>query len=290
MADETATNPVEGGDTSVEDTETQAQEVETEGQEPELDEFGEPIVSEPEDDSEELDLDGLKFKVPKAAKDAFLRQADYTRKTQEVAEERKALQAERASVYQASAAELQARAQIVALDQSIANYQRTDWDAWENDDPFEAQKGWRQFQTLQQQRGNLAGQLSQHVQQRTIEQQRETAKAIDEGRAVLAREIKGWSEDLAAKLLDMGVKEYNFSRDEIEEFTDPRAVKVLHDAYQWRQSQGKQKQAQNIAAVQAVKPAAKIGSGSAPPAGLDDRLSAEEWTRRREAQVRKRRA
>lgn len=294
MADETATNPVDGADTSELDTGTETQEVELETtEEPQFDDDGNEIIPVVED--EEIELDGgLKIKVPKdaaeAAKAHLLRQADYTRKTQEVAEARKALEAERATVYQASAAELTARAQIVAFDQQIANFGNVDWDAWEENDPFEAQKGWRQFQTLQQQRGQLAGQLSQHVQQRTIEQQRATAKRVDEGLAVLSRDIKGWSPQLAATLKDAGVKEYGFEQAEIDEDfgSDPRMVKVLHDAYQWRQSQGKQKQAKSHEAAQQARPAAKVGGASAPPAGLDDRLSAEEWTRRRNAQVRKR--
>jgi hypothetical protein len=47
------------------------------------------------DDSVEVDYEGEKVKVPAKIKDALLRQADYTRKTQEVAEHRKALEAER---------------------------------------------------------------------------------------------------------------------------------------------------------------------------------------------------
>jgi hypothetical protein len=50
------------------------------------------------DDSVEVEYEGEKLKVPAKIKDALLRQADYTRKTQEVAEHRKAIEAERQAV------------------------------------------------------------------------------------------------------------------------------------------------------------------------------------------------
>jgi hypothetical protein len=285
MDTETATNPVEGDDTSL-DTVATTQEVEAEGQETEYDDDGNPI--EVPEDSEEVEHDGQKYKVPKAIKPLLLMQADYTRKTQELAEERKALVAERTQVQQASQAEVQAQAHIVAMDAQIAEYQNIDWDAWEAQDPFEAQKGWRQFQQAQQARANAANQFVSLRQQRTLAQQQETAKLIEEGRAVLARDIPGWSAEVAEKLLDAGVKQYGFSRAEIEEFTDPRMVKVLHDAHQYRLAQGKEKKAQGHVQAQVARPAAKVGGASAPVSGLDDRLSPAEWMKRREAQARKR--
>jgi hypothetical protein len=56
-----------------------------------------PDEGQPEvvDDSVEVEYEGEKVKVPAKVKDALLRQADYTRKTQEVAETRKAIEAER---------------------------------------------------------------------------------------------------------------------------------------------------------------------------------------------------
>ena len=237
----------------------------------------------------EVEVDGVLHEVPAALKGAFMMQADYTRKTQEVAELRKAVETERQRVQQAGTAEVAARAQLLALDEQIARFQRVDWDAWENGDPFEAQKGWRQYQQLQQVRGQAASRLVILAQQRGIEEQRETATLIEQGRAELARDIRGWSDTLAASLLETGVRQYGFERAEIEEFTDPRMVKVLHDAHQFHLLQGKQKQARRHEAAQGVRPAARIGGATPPASGLDDRLSAEEWTRRREAQVRKRR-
>ena len=54
----------------------------------------EPTDSQPvESDDEEIEHDGAKYKVPKPPKEAFLRQADYTTKTQTLAEERRSFEA-----------------------------------------------------------------------------------------------------------------------------------------------------------------------------------------------------
>src|SRR3990167_6068838 len=59
------------------------------GSEPNPNEQELPVAEE----DEEIEHDGEKFKVPKKLKDAFLRQADYTRKTQEVSETKRQLEA-----------------------------------------------------------------------------------------------------------------------------------------------------------------------------------------------------
>lgn len=292
MADEPATNLGSEGDTFVQDTASETQEVETEGQEPELDENGDPITAA---EDEEIELDDLKLKVPKdqaqKVREALLRQADYTRKTQELAEARKAVQAERETVQQASQAEVAAHAQVVAIDQQLAAFQNVDWDAWEEQDPFAAQKGLRQLHQLEAARNHAAQQFVELRQQRTDQMQQISAKRLQESAAALADPktgIKGWSPDYAAKLLDAGVREYGFERSEIEAFEDHRMVRVLDDAAKWRAHEKSQKKAQGHIAAQAVKPAAKVGGGSSPPAGLDDRLSIDEWQKRRNEQVRKR--
>jgi hypothetical protein len=62
----------------------------------------------------------------------------------------------------------------------------------------------------------------------------------------------------------------------------------LHLAFKGSKTDRQAKTVQNHLAAQAVQPAAKVGTAKAPIQGLDDRLSGEEWQRRRAAQLRKR--
>jgi hypothetical protein len=257
--------------------------------EAELDENGNPFGDQAEQDSEEFEHEGEKYKIPRAVKPLLMMQADYTRKTQELAEQRRAVEAERAGVRQASHEELQAQARLVGLDQQIAALSRVNWQQAFDEDPFEAQKAFASFQQMKDAHGTLAAHVGRLQQQRAEWTQRETARRLQESYAALTdpvQGIKGWNDQYAARLLETGVRDYGFERSEIEAFEDHRMVRVLDDAAKWREHTKKQQQAQRHVAAQSVKPAARVGGKSSPPAGLDDRLSADEWVRRREAQLR----
>ena len=97
-----------------------------------------PNVEGPE--TFELELDGETHVLPAALKGAFLRQADYTRKTQELAEHRRALEAERRAMAEhrdAMQGELGDRAVLAALDRSLDEYEGVDWDALAQTEPAE---------------------------------------------------------------------------------------------------------------------------------------------------------
>lgn len=289
MGDET---PEAGSDTSEEivtaiDNETA-----------DLDDDGNPIV---EDEDEDIDFDGLKLKVPKTeaqkVKDALLRQADYTRKTQEVADARKAVDAERASFHQSTQAEITALARVHSVDAQLAEYQKVDWQAWNDRAANAARQGnpqdqadlnaaFMEYQQLKDSRGQAAGQFNQLRQQRTLAVQQDFAKRAQETSATLSKDIPDWSPDLEAKLTAYGKQTFGFSDDEIADIKiDPRIAKVLHAAFKGSKAQPAPK-AQANAAAQTITPTATVGRSSAPPAGLSDKQSTDAWMKAREKEVR----
>lgn len=289
MSEDAPTNPVEGEDNAAA-TLPDDQEVDNEAQndEPELDDDGNPI--EPPEESEEIEHDGKKYAVPRALKPLLLMQADYTKKTQEVAELKRAVETERQALHQSSQAELDTYAAAKSMEAQLAQYERIDWDAWHEQDPFSASAATSKYQVLQRQYNQAMGHLSNLRGQRTFQQQQETAKRMEEGRAVLTREVPGWNDDLKAKLLDFAGG-YGFSRAELDDLeADPRVAKVLHAAFTGSKTTQAAKKVQSNLTAQAVQPAAVVKARSAPVTGLDDRLSAAEWTRRRNEQLRKRAA
>lgn len=256
---------------------------ETEDTEVELDENGEPVEAEPEEEPEdettEVVKEGKAYKVPAALKDEFLMHADYTRKTQELAEDRKQVQATLAQVQQVTQAEIQTAAAISAIDAQIADFNTIDWDAWEETDPVAAQRAWRQFGQLKESRGTAYNEYLQAQQQRTLLQQQETAKLIEQGQRELAAAIPEWGPEKAQALLTHANKAYGFAPEELNGITDPRMIKVLNDAFQFRQASKQQQVVKKVEVQQAFKPAAKVATGKAPPRGLDDRLSTEDWAK-----------
>lgn len=251
--------------------------------EPEL-EADEAEESEDGEGYEELDFEGKKYAVPKELKDSFLRQSDYTRKTQEVAEQRKALEAQAAQIQQAAATQqqnLQAYAGLAALDGQLQQYSQVDWQKYSEDDPVQAQQAWFQYQTLKDQRMNLAGQISQHEQMTLQQRQHAVATQLEKGREVLSAEIPNWSGDLAKNLSKAGVENYGFSAEEISQVMDPRMVKVLHDAYQYRQIMSKAKAKPKAPEAQPIRSVKGRGASRKNP----DKMSTEEWMAWRNKQV-----
>lgn len=189
------------------------------------------------DDSEEVDYEGEKYKLPKKLKDALLRQQDYTQKTQAVAEQRKAIEAQAEQVKQR--AEMSQRyvaeyAEVLSIDKELAKYANLNWDQLTDADPVQAMKLDRQARELQQRRNEVVSSVTQKQQAYVHETQRETEKRLSEGRAVLEREIKGWTPDTAKALSSFG-KEQGFTEQELAQVNDPRTVKLLHKAWQYDQ-------------------------------------------------------
>jgi hypothetical protein len=235
----------------------------------------------------------LKLKLPKSDAEklrlAAMRQADYTRKTQELAEARKAFDAERQSLSQADEQELTARANIALIDRQLAQYAQVNWQQAFDADPFEAQKAFAQYQLLQQGKSQTQSFLERTSRERTERQQQETARRLQEGAAELQRDIPDWSPALSAKLQDFGAKTFGLTKDDFDRIDDPRAVKLLYWAQRGFEADTAAKKAKSIERQQEVTPAASAPKkGGTPPAGLDDRLSTDEWLRRRNAQLAKR--
>jgi hypothetical protein len=192
---------------------------------------------------------------------------DYTQKTQKLAEERREVETYAQTVkaqeqqfqqhVQVQQALIQEYASITALDQQIAHYQGVNWPAWSDNDPAEAQKAFFQFNQLQTQRGQMVAELQQ--KQNYITQQQ--AQSFQEQRTKLAetirKEIPDYTPEKDRAMLETGI-EYGFSKEELGTVVDPRHIKVLHDAMQWRKLQANPTANQKVSnAPPVVKPGSK---------------------------------
>ncbi len=254
---------------------------------------GEPVEGDqqpvaPED--AEIEYEGEKFKVPAKLKDAFLMRADYTKKTQEVAEARRAVEQQAES----SRALIQEHAKAFALSEQVKAYENVDWATLESEDPVRAATAWRQFTQLKDQRDEAVRGVMQKEQERTLSEQRETAKQVEEGRAVLARDIPDWSPEYAGKLVNHAVSKFGFTPQEVGAITDPRMIKVLNAAFKNAEAGKTQAKVQNIKTAQAVTPAPEVRpSGTVARKTTDasgDKLSMDEWAKRERERVAKKKA
>jgi hypothetical protein len=275
---EEMTNPIDEQIVQTEEVESQ------ESTEENFDDVSDDGISV-EDDSEEVEHEGQKYRVPKALKPALMMQSDYTKKTQEVAETRKALEAREQSLKQQ--AETQQRhivevAKLVNVSEQLEEYQKIDWDGLNETDPVRAQQLWINRSRLIEAQQALAGNLQQREQESHQERQRERAKRIDEGRAYVAANIKDWSQEFADKLTVIG-REMGYSEDELQA-PDIRTLKLLHRAYLGDQILKKQRVTQPKQPTTQAKPVTQV-SGNAPAKKSPSQMSDKEFAAWRRKQI-----
>lgn len=87
-------------------------------------------------EDEEIEIKGEKYKVPKAIKESIMLQADYTRKTMELAEQRKALEAEKGKIPADVTQKLSHYEKL--LGDAVLMDQQTDWAQMLREDPIGA--------------------------------------------------------------------------------------------------------------------------------------------------------
>jgi hypothetical protein len=211
---------------------------------------------------------------------------DYTQKTQEIAEQRRQIEAYAQAAqqrFQLQQQTIQQTAQLYAMDSQLANYQNVNWDQWMDQDPLEASKGWQKYQMLESQRNKLAGDIKQIESQAQQMTKAQLDRQLAEGAQTLAREIKGWSPELAHALKSNAL-DYGFTDVELNSVVDPRMVKVLHDAYQWRQLQAKKPEVQKRVrqAPKSAKPTGKVDSPAENRQALLKQLKSARTTKSRE--------
>lgn len=233
----------------------------------------------------ELEIDGAVHSLPAALKGAFLRQADYTRKTQELAEHRRATEADR----RALDARLDAArrgdvdtVKMAVLEDELAQFEGIQWEAFAAEDPERAQEVWGVYQQMNAAREQLAYALAHRGERSRLAEAREAAARMEAVGRTLRDEIEGWSPEVAAKLVDYA-QAFGVTLEELREVADPRLWKILHRAYQADQAG----QRETAAQAQGVRPAVVV-AGAAPAGGaVRDDLSTKEWMARRNAQLAK---
>lgn len=277
---------IETDEVEVEAQEPEQPEVEeAEESEPELDEEGNPVEREEEPDLTEVEYEGKQYKLPPELRDALLRNADYTQKTQAIAEQRKTLEATLERLGGATEQEQQAQQAVWSIDAQLSQFQNVDWDAWDQADPNAANRARFQLMELRQQREYAIKGVEAAQAEATAIAQHEHAKRIQEGIKALKEQMPDFTQEKAARLLDEGQKTYGFSAEELQSIDDPRMVIALNDALEYRKSKATAAKKTVAAKQDAIKPAAKVKGATPVIKGLDDRLSTEEWIKRRNAQT-----
>lgn len=264
------------GETRDEESQPEEHEVDPEGEDPV------ELPDDPDADPDETDGEAetpQTFKVKVAGEEVevpldellkgYSREQDYTRKTQAIAEERKAIQSEKqaaADVRSQYSSRLEAVEQIIQqteprVDQSLRQSNPAEWSA-----QMLQHKMWaEQRQAVQSERSRLAQEAEQ-------EQARERADMVKQEAERLRDAIPEWADPAVAKAETEKLREYGltvgFTEDELDDVIDHRAVRVLRDAMAFRELKAKSQTTR--AAVEAAK-VTSPGPKTAPSRATEER-------------------
>ena len=271
----------EGVDTGAEaqpeeaQAESESEEMESAEPQDEAEETSEEVEGEEEEAEEEaprdekfiVKVDGKEIEVPKDELiRGYQREADYTRKTQKLAEERKLVESE----FQQVRGEREQYAQILGqLQQKLQEFEppEPDWNRLEVEDPTEYARQWTSHQRRQQQKYAVQAEQDRLNQLRQAETQKQIQAVLAQETARLKEKIPEWSSPEKAKAEGKALLEYGqalgFSEQELNGITDSRALLALHKAWKYDQMMSKRPEFQAK-----IKKAPKMASpGSAGSVG-----------------------
>lgn len=218
----------------------------------------------------DIELDGETLKVPGKFRDAFMKSADYTQKTQAAAEERRQIAEERKQIElrsQATNEELEARGVLFQIDNQLQQMQQRDWQRFHAEDPMGANAEWMRFQQLKEARSAISGKLEESQQNRLKDVTADYEKRLDETAAFAQKDIKGWTPQLDNEIHSFAMKDLGLSLEEIKSSLNPRFYKGLYLAYvgsKALQRQGTSKPAQTTVQPLTTVSTRTGGSASKP--------------------------
>ena len=212
-------------------------------------EYQAEALEEPEPQAETFNIKVNGQEVPVTLdelKAGYSRQSDYTQKTMQIAEERKALEADRQNL-QALINDYQNALQspMPAMEPPV----RPDAKLWD-EDPIEAM---RQTELYRQKMEDFQAESAkhQHLQQQAMaEKQKQMQEALNQQQVALKERIPEWQNEETATKEKAEIRRFGlsmgFTENELAQIYDSRAVQVLRDAMRYNQLQtkrGKVKQA-----------------------------------------------
>lgn len=186
----------------------------------------------PKSEEVEVEIEGEKYIVPKKISDRFIQHADYTRKTQDLAEMRRVAAAEREMTVVAKAfdqATQQERQHLSLLDAQIAQYQNVNWGQMETQDLLRTRA---QLDQLKEARAEIAKAVDAKRADLDAKIKSHTQEALQAGQRYIEQKIKGFDDSKKKQLLDYGLSE-GYTQEELSKVIDPRVVVSLWKAAQW---------------------------------------------------------
>ncbi|KKK87738.1 hypothetical protein LCGC14_2750230, partial [marine sediment metagenome] len=310
MTDQTATEPVADAPEPAPEPEVTpeveaAEPVEPEGDEPtpepEAPEPDQPVVQPdpldelaaladalPEQDTVEVEVNGLKFRVPAAVgKDGYMKDADYTRKSQENADVARTLESDREAFKQ----QVQNQGQHIAdlgelshTDKLLEDFRQVDFQQLQQEDPDQAQQLHFRFQKLRDTREQIVGRIQKREYDSRVQAERETADRKNRLTATLARDIPNYSPTKHTQMEELAVS-FGIKPEALAAYAEGPHYQILDLALLGAEVLKRKRVATAQPAPKPVKPVPKATGGGTPATGPSDKQGVDAWMRSRKQQL-----
>jgi len=238
--------------------------------------------------------DGNTYKVPEALADGYYRNKDYTQGKQALAEEKRAIAAQKEELTRAaqvSEQELNIKIELNGIVDKLQHYEQVDWDAFEAQEPLAAQSEFRKYQQLQQQFNRKYGDLQTAQTERNQIVERHLANQIAATTEYAYKHLPGMTPELDAKITEFAIKDIGFDPDTLKKSYNPQIYRTLYLAFLGQQTLANRSKPAAPKPVPPAKPLEIVSSktGSTGRKSLVD-MDMDEYAAARKAQLAKKAA
>lgn len=224
----------------------------------------------------DVEYEGKTYKLPPELKDAVLRQSDYTKKTQEVAEQRRAIEAEAKQLAEANAItkeEIGAAVQYQMIQEKMQALINTDISDLSPEDITSLRLD---YSDLEKQASHWANVLEGIAVKRQESASQQIQQARDAALKEAARIIPNFTEERRQALEQFAVSQ-GATEKEVASLTDPNVYKILHLADIGQRFIASQSKAKSVAKAQEAAPVPEVGGKKATARKDPEKMSAEEY-------------
>ena len=163
----------------------------------------------------------------------YSRQADYTRKSQVLAEQRKKMDEELAATQQERQ---QYQSQLeqfkIQADSKLEEFKSVDWTKLKEEDPMEYALKRDQYRELQENKRLVAEEQQNLAQKQQTEMQTKWNEELARQQEVMAQRLPEWNDPEKGPKLKQNIKSFalkkGFTEREVDSLIDARSVDVLH--------------------------------------------------------------
>jgi hypothetical protein len=214
----------------------------------------------PESDLAELEWDGAKYQVPAKLKDAFMKNEDYTRKTQELSQQRASLDqvrtlAEQRQIEAAFGNSIQAEQQeLHVIDAYLAQAGKVDWASMSTDQILRQKI---ELDQIKERRNGLQQAIAEKREKFKAEVDSKISELRTKSREIASKAISGFSDKTEADVRSFAAKSGLAEAEINNVLLDPRSYQIM-----WKAMQFDQVQASTGKAASAVDKVLRPGAAS----------------------------